>query len=83
MADKTFPAVLVKDPLLKDIDSFSVTRDGAGTFTCSVGYSLKDSDGAVYRTGSCIVPLSGAALTSLGTFLSANALSVIRSQEGM
>lgn len=83
MADKTFPAVLVKDPLLKDIDTFSVTRNSGGTFDATVGYSLKDEAGAVYKTGSCVVALSGSALTSLGTFLTANALPTIRTQEGM
>lgn len=82
MADRNL-SLTIKDPLLKDIDSFSVTRNSKGGFDASVTYSLKDADGAVYKTGSCIVVLPAGAITTLGTFLSSNCLATIRSQEGM
>ena len=82
MADRNI-SLVVKDPLLKDIDSFSVSRNPGGTFEATVGYSLKDADGAVYKTGSCVVPLGASAVTALGNFLSTNCLTQIRSQEQM
>jgi len=82
MADRNI-SLTVKDPLLKDIEAFTVTRNSDGSFSATVTYSLKDSDGAVYKVGSCVVPLGASAVTALGNFFSTNCLAQIRSQEQM